>query len=314
MTIAVFLPLLASGLFGLVAPGLARRLPPAIATWLLSVGGLCAGAGFAASLFLLSLTLVGQLPILAARGHWSDAVLHRTDPIWPPLAAAALLALAVLTIRFAVTGYQRLAALLSAHRLAAALSPASNELVVLDDAEHQAYAVPGSPGRIVVSRGLLQALTAPQRRGVLAHERAHLRQHHHLHHTAAQLAAAANPLSFGLPRAVALATERWADESASRACTRADVARALVTAATRASTGHAPTSGRRPSTAVLAVAETEVAARVQALARPARPLEIHRLALLLALLTVIALSTLHAAADVDRVFDLAQAAYHLGRN
>lgn len=308
MTVAVLLPLLASALFGLVAPGLARRLPPAIATWLLSVGGLCAGAGFAASLLLLTLTLVGQLPLLAARGHWSDAVLHRTDPIWPPLAVAALLSLVVLTIRVAVTICRRLSALRSAHRLAANLSPAGNELVVLDDTDHQAYAVPGKPGRIVVSSGLLRALTAPQRRGVLAHERAHLRQHHHVHHTAAHLGAAANPLSFGLPRAVALATERWADESASRACTRADVARALVTAAARASSHHSD------STAVLAVADTEVAVRVQALVRPARPLEIHRLALLLGLLAVIALSTLHAAVDVDRVFDLAQAAYHLGRH
>jgi Peptidase family M48 len=308
MTVAVLLPLLASALFGLVAPGLARRLPPAIATWLLSLGGLCAGAGFAASLFLLSLTLVGQLPLLAARGHWSDAVLHRADPIWPPLAIGALIALSALAVRCLVTAAHRLGALRSAYRLAATLSPAGNELVVVDDAKHQAFAVPGRPGRIVVSSGLLRALTAPQRRGVLAHERAHLRQHHHVHHTAAQLAAAANPMSFGLPRAVALASERWADESASRACTRADVARALVTAAGRTSVA------RQSSAAVLAVAETEVAARVQALARPARPLEVHRLALLLVLLAVIALSTLHAAADVDRAFDLAQAAYHLGRS
>jgi beta-lactamase regulating signal transducer with metallopeptidase domain len=179
---------------------------------------------------------------------------------------------------------------------------------VLDLAEHQAYAVPGHPGRIVVSSGLLRALSAAQRRGVLAHERAHLHQHHHLHHTAAHLAASANPLGFGLPRAVALASERWADEQASGACTRADVARALVTAAGR------PSSGRVASAAVLAVAETEVAARVDALTRPQRPLAVYRLALLLGLLAVIAISTLHAAAEVDHVFDLAQGAYHLGRN
>ncbi len=307
MTVAVFLPLLASGLFGLLAPVLARRLPPAVATWLLSVGGLCAGAGFAASLALLSSTLVGQVPLLAEHGHWSDAVLHRANPIWPPLAVAALLALAVLTVRFAVTGHRRFAALRSAYRLAGTLSSTDAELVVVDDPERQAYAVPGRPGRIVVSTGLLRALTAAQRRGVLAHERAHLRQHHHVHHTAAHLAAAANPLSFGLPRAVALASERWADERAGRACTRADVARALVAASGR------PPAGPGSSPAVLAVAETEVAARVQALTQPVRPLEVYRLVLLLVLLALIAISTLHAAADVDRVFDLAQGAYDLGR-
>jgi hypothetical protein len=47
------------GLFSLTAPRLALRLPPAAATWLLSVGGLTA-AGAAASLALLGFTLVGQ--------------------------------------------------------------------------------------------------------------------------------------------------------------------------------------------------------------------------------------------------------------
>lgn len=305
MTVAMFLPLLASTAFGLLAPRLARRLPPAIATWLLSAGGLCAAAGFAASLFLVAVTLVGQLPLLAEHGHWSDTVLHRTDPIWTPLAVIALLALGLLSTRFAVTAGRRLLALRAAYRLAAALSPAGNELVVVDDADFRAYAVPGNPGRIVVSRSLLRALTAAQRRGVLAHERAHLRQHHHVHHTVAHLAAAANPLAFGLPSAVALASERWADASASAASSPADVAGALVLAAGRTS------SPGTPSTAVLAVADTDVVARVEALTGPARPFAVGRLALLLALLAAIAASTMHAAADVDRVFDLAQSAYHL---
>ena len=90
-------------------------------------------------------------------------------------------------------------ALRAAHRLAAALSATGGELVVLDDVDHQAYAVPGRPGRIVVSSGLLRALTAAERRGVLAHERAHLRHHHHVHHTAAQLAAAATVGAAGPP-------------------------------------------------------------------------------------------------------------------
>lgn len=304
MTVAMLLPMLASAAFGLLSPVLARRLPPALATWLLGAGGLCAAAGFAASLLLVAITLVGQLPLLAERGHWSDTVLHRTDPIWSPLAVTALLALTVVSLRFAVAAGRRLVALRSAHRLAAALSPAGNELVVVDDADYQAYAVPGNPGRIVVSSTLLRALTATQRRGVLAHERAHLRQHHHVHHTLAHLAAAANPLAFGLPSAIALATERWADASASAASSPADVAGALVLAAHRS-------SGPAPSTAVLAAADTEVAVRVEALTRPARPLAVGRLVLLLVLLGAIAVSTLHAAADVDHAFDLAQAAYHL---
>lgn len=308
MTLAMALPLLASAVFGLFAPVLAQRLPPAVATWLLSVGGICAAVGFVVSLVLLTSTLVGQLPLLAEHGHWSDTVLHRTDPVWPPVAVAALVALSVLALRSGVTARQRLRALRSAYRLAAVLSPAGSELVVVDDAEHRAYAVPGHPGRIVVSSGLLRALTAAQRRGVLAHERAHLDRHHHVHHTLAQLAAAANPLSFRLPRAVALASERWADERASSACPRAEVARALLLAA------RSPAPGRRASAAVLAAADTQVAARVAALTRPRHRLTVWRLTMLLGLLTAIAASTLDAAATVDRTFDLARAAYRLSHS
>lgn len=308
MTVAMFLPLAASAAFGLSAPGLARRLPPAIATWLLSVGGLCAAGGFAASLVLVAATLVGQLPLLAELGHWSEAVLHRSDPVWTPLAVAALVAVALLSVRVTAVAGRRLLALRAAYRLAAALSPDGNELVVVDDPQYRAYAVPGNPGRIVVSHSLLRALTAAQRRGVLAHERAHLRQHHHVHHTLAHLGAAANPLAFGLPSAVALASERWADECASAASSPLDVAGALVLAA-----GQAPAQPV-PLATVLPVADTDVAARVEALTRPARPFAVGRLAVLLVLLAVIAISTLQAAADVDRAFDLAQAAYQIGRH
>ena len=91
------------------------------------------------------------------------------------------------------TGLRRLAALLAAYRLAAALPTSGGELAVIDHPAQQAYAVPGHPGRIVVSTGVLRGLNAGERRAVLAHERAHLTHRHHLHHTVAHLAAAANP-------------------------------------------------------------------------------------------------------------------------
>jgi hypothetical protein len=37
MMLSVYLPLLFTAAFGLAAPVLARRLPPAVATWLLAV-------------------------------------------------------------------------------------------------------------------------------------------------------------------------------------------------------------------------------------------------------------------------------------
>ena len=142
---------------------------------------------------------------------------------------------------------------------------------------------------------------------MLAHERAHLRQHHHIHHALAELAAAADPITFRLRAAVGLATERWADETAGKVCSRSAVADALTLAA------HTTPRRRRVGDPILAVADTEVVARIDALNRPASPLTIWRLALMVALLLAIVVSTRVAAADVDRVFDLAQAAYHVGR-
>lgn len=89
MDVTVYLPFLISGLFGCTAPALARRLPPAVATWLLSVGGLLAAAGSTGSLALLAFTLVAQNKLVAARGGWSDATLRhqprsRAPAAWSP--------------------------------------------------------------------------------------------------------------------------------------------------------------------------------------------------------------------------------------
>ncbi len=303
MHLSVYLPLLFSGLFGVVAPVLARRLPPAVGTWLLSVGGMLAAAGSAASLALLGFTLVGQSPLLAARGHWSDTALRHADPVAAPVAVVALIVLAVLTVRFAAAGVRRLTALRDAYRLAASMPASGGELAVIEHPGPQAHAVPGRPGRIVVSTGLLRDLDAGQRRAVLAHERAHLTHRHHLHHTVAHLAAAANPLLRGLPSAVALSTERWADESAAVTCRRDTVAAAL----THAALGRARLLAV-PSV-VLAAAATEIVTRVQALRAPAPRLTLWRVALLVALLLATAATVLEAARETERLFELAQYAY-----
>ncbi len=307
MQFSVYLPLLSSGLFGIVAPVIARRLPPAIATWLLSAGGLVAAAGSAASLALLGLTLIGQSPLLADTGHWSDAALQRTDPVSAPVAVAATVALLVLTGRITVTGGQRLRAVRAASRLAAALPACGGELAVIDDPGQHAYAIPGKPGRIVVSSGLLRSLDASERRAVLAHERAHLIHRHHLHQTVAHLAAAANPLLARLTPAVALATERWADEDAAATVRRDTVATAL----TRAVTGAA----RLPAApaVVLSAGAGDIAARVRALREPAPRLTIWRVAVLLMLLAATAVAVSEAAHDTRRVFELAEYAYSIGR-
>jgi len=305
---SVYLPLLFSGLFGLCAPVLARRLPPAVGTWLLSIGGLLAAAGSIAALALLGFTLIGQAPLLADRGHWSQAALRHSDPVSMPIAAASVAALVVLAVRFAVAGVRRLSALRAAYELAAALPAPAGELAVVDHSAKEAYAVPGRPGRIVVTTALLRSLDPAQRRAVLAHERAHLTHRHHVHHTLAHLAAAANPLLKRVPAAVALSTERWADEDAAACCRRDTVADALAHAAVRN-----PRALKAPA-AALAAARTEVSDRITALRAPAPRLTLWRVALLVGLLAASAATVLEAAHDTERLFELAQVAYRAGQS
>jgi hypothetical protein len=304
MHCSVYLPLLFSAAFGLVAPHGARRLPPVVATWLLSVGGLFSAVASALSLALVGFTLAGQSPLLAGRGHWSQQTLRRADPVWWPIAAAALAALLVLMVRFGIAAVRRLSALVAAYRLAAALPASSGELVVIPQRDRQAYAVPGRPGRIVVTTGMLSSMSAAERRALLAHERSHLIHHHHLHHAVAHLAAATNPLLRRIPVAVTLAAERWADEDAAMISNRATVATALT---------HAAVGGRavRTPSAVLAAATSDIAARVGALQLPPPKLTLWRITLLVGLLAATALALGEAAHDTERLFELAQYVYRV---
>ena len=298
----MYLPLLFAALFGAVAPLIARRLPPRLACWLLSVGGLVAAAGSAAVLGFLGFMLVGQAPLLAAEGHWSVTALRHADPVIVPVEAAAAVALAVLTARGVRVASHRGRALVAAYRLAAVLPATGADLTVIADSAPCAYAVPGWPGRIIATSGLLRGLDAAERRAVLAHERSHLRCHHHAHHTAAALAAAVNPLLYRLPKAVTLASERWADEDAARTVDRHTVARALTNAASASRPVGTPA-------VVLAAAAEQITARVQALRSPAPRPAAWRITALLALLLLTAASTLLAEHDTERLFELAQSAY-----
>ena len=306
MYLCVYVPLLVSALFAVVAPGAARRLPPAACAWLLSAGGLLVAAASSAALLLLSLTLAARLPQLAQLGHWSQAALRRDDPVATPVAAAALLLLVVVSVRAARALAQTGSALREAYRVAAALPAHGAELTVLDSPQPGAYAVPGRPGRagrIVVTTGLLRRLGAGERRALLSHERSHLVHRHHLHHCAASLAAAANPLLRRLPAAVATSCERWADEDAAADCDRDVVADAL----TRAGTG-----GRLAGNRLVLAGVVDVADRIQALRAPPPRLTVWRLALvvaaLVALVAAAALSLADAAHDLNALFETAQAA------
>src|SRR5262249_864958 len=213
MSALVYLPLLVPVLAAAAARPLAARLEPRLATWLLTATTVALAAFSTAALALLTASAIARSPLLAALGDYSQPMLRRGDPV-PALAGmAAALLLTAAAVAVAVVIRARARALAESYRRAASLAP-GGRVVVVPGHSIEAYALPGSPGRIVVSGRLLDALNDRGRAALLAHEHAHLAGRHHLFTTVAHLAAAANPLLLPVARAVDYTVERWADERA----------------------------------------------------------------------------------------------------
>ncbi|MFE1793859.1 M56 family metallopeptidase, partial [Streptomyces sp. NPDC059525] len=186
--------------------------------------------------------------------------------------------------------------------------PCPGPVVVTDDPGADAYAMPGLPGRIVISHGMLDALDAAGREILLSHERAHLRHHHYAFVSLAQLAAAANPLLRPLARAVTYTVERWADEhaarrSGNRRAVAETVARAAVAAKRSRARSRVPAAalgilGRRPGPGM-------VPRRVAALLAPPPQSPPLLLAAAAALLAATGVCALEAAYDLHRFLELA---------
>ena len=217
MHLAIYLPLVVPLCAAAGAHPIASRLPPQIATWLLTAAAVALAALSTAVLGLLACTALLRVPLVASLGHMSVQVFRHDDPasLSAAVASAALLTVAIVAAgRFA---WRRARALVSAARHARCL-PGSSQVVVVPDGSADAYAVPGWPGRIVVTAGMLDALEPDERRVLLAHERAHARSQHYLFTALTYLAAAANPLLRPVAAAVTYTVERWADETAARDC------------------------------------------------------------------------------------------------
>ncbi|RKE22273.1 M56 family metallopeptidase [Streptomyces sp. TLI_171] len=101
---------------------------------------------------------------------------------------------------------------------------------VLHHATPAAYCLPGRHSRIVLTRGAVELLTAPQLAAVLAHERAHVAGRHHLALAAADAFAAAFPflpLARLAARETPLLLEMAADDRAVRRHPRTVLAAAM---------------------------------------------------------------------------------------
>ena len=313
MRLLVYLPLLIPALAAVAARPLAARLEPRQGTWLLTVAAVALAGCSTVALALLAALAIAQVPGLADLGVYSQSVIHHHDPTSAVIGAVAAVVLTVAAVAVAVAFRHRARALAESYRRAARLHD-DGAVVVQRGVAVEAYALPGWPGRIVVSGRLLEALDEPGRAALLAHERAHLAGRHHLFTTVAHLAAAANPVLLPMARAVDYTVERWADEHAARVTgDRRLVAVTIGRVAMLATPGRLPAATlgmvRAGSRRVSLAWAGPVPRRVAALLGPPPR---SRVLLLVAAVLIVLLtgaSAVEAAKDLHALFELAQAAH-----
>ncbi|WP_433395500.1 M56 family metallopeptidase [Streptomyces sp. CA-146814] len=216
-------------------PRRAARLLATVAVILASCSLVCLG--------LLVVVGTAQLPGNPLPDGWSDDEVREAVPHDAFAGKASILALVAVTMACGFTLHRHYRFRARAHRTLAGL-PDGGDLAVLPDDVPYAYALPGSPGRIMVSTAMLAALDPAERRALLAHERAHLEGRHHRLLLATRLAGCVNPLLRPLQAALVYSTERWADEEAARVTgDRRLTARAVGKAALISGPGPAAVAG-----------------------------------------------------------------------
>jgi Zn-dependent protease with chaperone function len=264
MTISVYVPAALSLLLAAISRIAVARTAPTWAAAFVIAAMLCAAAA-TWGLVLLAATLLGTISLVADEALEQGVQLQDPVPKIIGITAAVLL----------IFGIVRVVRVLRVRRATnrelreVCRACGTGELAVVSiDAPH-AFAVPGRPGRILLTRGMLSALDGDERRVLLAHERAHLLKGHHWLRAATELCAAVNPVLIPVREAVAYLVERSADEHAATVTgSRELVARALTTAALASGA-----SSRAPAwAAVLRFTGCRVSARVAALhSDPPRP-------------------------------------------
>jgi len=253
--IALGLPVLAATLAALVTLGLYRRARPAVAALALTTVAAAAATASIALLASLSLLLLFHPHGVA----WCERALglggHRA--LLPGLVAGAT---AVCIVGCAVRSTLRRRSAIAADREA----HFPGGVRVLATREFIAYAQPGRPGHVVVSQGMLDALAPEEQLVVIAHERSHLRHHHHRYVAVVETCAAGIAPLRSLAAAVRFACERWADEDAARVVGERRLVARTVAVAALASADRPPLSlGGQPR---------GVPARVRALLAPPAPI------------------------------------------
>jgi Zn-dependent protease with chaperone function len=259
MILLGLVPILCSGLLGLAAAPLRRRLSPSLAAPLLALAALATSLATGVVLCLAGFLALARNPLVASVGGWSAAGLRPWRVLPATWAAVAGLAAAVLLVSAVGCLAHAICDLVRASRACDQLGGAADRLRISPDDHPAAFTVP-LRGAIVVSAGMLRLLPADERRALLAHEHAHLRRFHAGYVMAAALAAAANPLLRPVARQVRLAVELWADRLAAE-----EVGDGRVVARALARASLAATRPPQQSGLSLAAADTDVSTRVRAL-------------------------------------------------
>lgn len=244
MTATTFLPSVLALAAVLLVSRHSRELRPRTAAVLLAAG--CV-VGVATTFVAVASVVIGQLaevPWLAARLGWCTRAATTPAGLVAVVGGAGML----------VCGLR--AGAMTARRQRRHRSVSTDPVVVVESTVPHAVAVPGRPGQVVVTTGLLAVLEPVERRAVLAHEFAHLRLHHDRYLRIATVSAAALPLLRPVRDHLRFAVECWADESAATEVgSRSTVASALLKVALAGGPGET-------SPGALAIGGADIARRV----------------------------------------------------
>jgi hypothetical protein len=181
----------------------------------------------------LSWTLIARIPAIASVGEWPTDRIDQVTRIPLGLSIVASVAgVLILANLIRVVTIQRTVNRETRGALAGAAS--DGEVIIIADDLPYAHAISASrtpSPRILVSSGMVTALTPSELESVIAHERSHVRHLHGWFRMSGELATAVNPLLRWSAQDLGFALERWADEDAADATGRDNVAVALHRAA-----------------------------------------------------------------------------------
>ena len=273
MSIALALPMTIAAVALCAAWFSPRVARPSTAVWALTVSMVLTVAAIATLLLQLAAAGLSELPIVADLVGWCRAVYGGQHGATPVVGVGALTILAVMAWRS--VGFIR------SVRADASNFDGVSGVEIVDVRKPLAFAVPGNPGGVVMSRAMLDELGRDECVVVLAHENAHLRFHHHVFVNVARTCAAGLPLLAPFARLVAFLTERWADEfAAERVGSRRLVADTIARVALL--------PGMVTPLHARALSGSDVLSRFEALESPARVPARHAVALSIGIASVAA--------------------------